>query len=293
MGVTETTVKTAAMTAAFSNSMKTARPLRPGFRWADISQAPLHDLPMRDEIIFQYLPLSSDMSVLEVGPGVGFTAFRLAPKVRQMTLLDVTPESISQLRRNLADVPNVQTVCADACSPNLPALFAGPFDVVISLDMFEYLVGEPGACLKNFASVLAPGGRLLLQWPNYPVHVTKAATYIRTRPELDEIVGRAGFKRWTVHALRLRPYANLLYRELHERPLALYRRLRSHHGVDSPQTFDQTWTFQRGRQLERYKWLIHLAWVGLLSAMRLGGDCFECHPVNDGLDGNLLLIAQR
>ena len=292
MAVTDTTVQTAAMTDAFSSPMKSVRPLRPGFRWADIWQAPLHDLPMRDEIIFQYLPLSSDMSVLEVGPGVGFTAFRLAPKVRQITLLDIASESISRLRRNLGDVPNVRMVSADACSPDLPALVGGPFDVVISLDMFQF-VGDPRACLKNFASVLAPGGRLLLQWPNYPTETTKAPTYVSSRSELEEMVRSAGFRQCAVHALRLRPYAGFLYRQLHERPLDLYRRWRSRNPVDAPQNFDQTWTFRSGRKLERYKWFLHLSWASLISAMRLGGDCFQCHPVSERPDGNLLLIAQR
>jgi len=292
MGEIDTTLQTAEITNELPSPPDVRRKQRPAFRWSDIFRAPLHDLPMRDEIIFQYLPLASDMSVLEVGPGVGFTAFRLARRVHHITLLDIASESILQLRKNLGSVPNLTTVCADACAPGLTSMLRGPFDVVISLDMFQF-VGNPQACLKNFASVLPPGGRLLLQWPNYPLHKTKAATYIRSRQELDEMVHSAGFEQWTVHALRLRPYASVVYREFHERPLALYRRLRSHSGVDAPQNFDQTWTFRRGQKLERCKWLLHLAWAGLIPAMRLGGDCFHCHPVDERLDGNLLLLAQR
>jgi SAM-dependent methyltransferase len=292
MGEIETIVQTEEVADALANPPGTRRNQRPRFRWSEIWRAPLHDLPMRDEIIFQYLPLASDMSVLEVGPGVGFTAFRLAPHVRHITLLDIASESISQLRKNLASVPNLSAVCADACAPELGAMVGGPFDVVISLDMFQF-VGNPQACLKNFASVLPAGGRLLLQWPNYPTQRTKAVTYVRDRRELDEMVHNAGFKQWSVHALRLQPYAGVLYREFHERPLALYRRLRSHNGVDAPQNFDQTWTFRRGQKLERCKWLLHLSWAALVFAMRLGGDCFQCHPVDKGLDGNLLLLAQR
>lgn len=288
----DTTLQTAGTGEALPYTLDSRRKQRPPFRWSDIWGSPLHDLPMRDEIIFQYLPLSSDMSVLEVGPGAGFTAFRLAPQVRHITLLDIASETILQLRKKLVSVPNLTAVCADACSPELAAIVGGPFNAVVSLDMFQF-VGNPQRCLKNLASVLAPGGRLLLQWPNYPLHKTKAVTYIRSRRELDGMVQSAGFKQWTVHALRLRPYASVLYREFHERPLALYRRLRSHSEVDAPQNFDQTWTFRRGQTLERCKWLLHLSWAGLLSAMRLGGDCFQCHPVYEGLDGNLLLLAQR
>jgi SAM-dependent methyltransferase len=292
MDETDTIAQTAGIADRLPQLPGTRRRQRPPFHWSDMWKAPLHDLPMRDEIIFQYFPLSSDMSVLEVGPGAGFTAFHLAPQVRHVTLLDIASETIVQLRQKLASVPNLKAICADACSPDLAAVVGGPFEAVISLDMFQF-VGNPQACLRNFATVLAPGGRLLLQWPNYPVQKTKAVTYLRSKREIDAMIQSAGFKQWTVHALRLRPYASVLYREFHERPLAMYRRLRSQSEVDAPQNFDQTWTFRRGQKLERCKGLLHLSWAGLLAAMRLGGDCFQLHPVGEGLDGNLLLLAQR
>src|ERR1700732_4213615 len=100
MGEIDTTLQTAEAANALPNPPGNRRKQRPPFLWSDIWSAPLHDLPMRDEIIFQYLPLASDMSVLEVGPGVGFTAFRLARRVRHITLLDIASESILQLRKN-------------------------------------------------------------------------------------------------------------------------------------------------------------------------------------------------
>jgi SAM-dependent methyltransferase len=292
MGETNTIPQTTGIADALPGVTGTGRKQRPPFHWSDMWKAPLHDLPMRDEIIFQYLPLSSDVSVLEVGPGAGFTAFRLAPQVRYITLLDIASQTIMQLRKKLASVPNLKAICADACSPDLATTVGGPFDVVVSLDMFQF-VGNPQGCLRNFASVLAPGGRLLLQWPNYPLQKTKAVTYIRSKRELQGMVESAGFTQWTVHALHLRPFASVLYREFHERPLTLYRRLRGHNGVDAPQNFDQTWTFQRGQKLERCKWILHLSWAGLIFTMRLGGDCFQRDPLGEALDGNLLLLAQR
>ncbi len=56
---------------------------RPPSRLSDIWKSPLTDLPIRDELLFQYLPLSPSMDVLEVGPGTGFTAFRLARSLRR------------------------------------------------------------------------------------------------------------------------------------------------------------------------------------------------------------------
>ena len=54
--------------------MSPSRSARPSARLSDLWKAPLHDFPIRDEILYQYLPLARDMDVLEVGPGSGVTA---------------------------------------------------------------------------------------------------------------------------------------------------------------------------------------------------------------------------
>ncbi len=55
----------------------------PSARWrlSDLWRAPLTDLPVRDELIRQYVPRSPRMKILEVGPGSGFPAFRMAREV--------------------------------------------------------------------------------------------------------------------------------------------------------------------------------------------------------------------
>src|SRR5688572_16245443 len=92
---------------------------RPSFRCSDLWKAPLHDFPIRDEILYQYLPLSPNMDVLEVGPGSGFSAFRLARHVRHLTLIDVAPSSIAYLRKVLEGIRNLSFICADVCAPRL------------------------------------------------------------------------------------------------------------------------------------------------------------------------------
>lgn len=78
--------------------LKMARPARPPARWSDLWKAPLHDFPLRDEILFQFLPLSREMDVLEIGPGSGFTAFRISRMVRHVTLVDVAPQAVTDRR---------------------------------------------------------------------------------------------------------------------------------------------------------------------------------------------------
>jgi SAM-dependent methyltransferase len=287
---------TLAETAALADLVKDARPgidRRPSFRWSDIWKAPLHDLPIRDEILYQYLSLTGEMEVLEIGPGTGFTAFRLSRQVKYLALLDIAQGTIERLKASLAGLPNIGFFCADACAPGLCERIGRRFDAAYALEVFEY-VPDPGQCLANMAGLLRQGGTLLLNWPNYCTSRTKGVSHIRTMAELEGLLRQAGFASWEVYALRLRPHARVLFRELHERPLRLYRRLRGHPDAQSAQTFDQTWTYQSGRRLEPYRYFLHAVWMLLFAGFRLGGDCFERVAIKDGnLDGNLLVLARR
>src|SRR5439155_2778522 len=100
-------------------------------------RAPLHDSPIRDEILYQYLPLSPDMDVLEVGPGSGVTAFRVARRLRSLTLLDIAATNIAHLREALGSQPNLSFVSADVCQPGLGAELGRTFDAAYAIGVFE------------------------------------------------------------------------------------------------------------------------------------------------------------
>jgi SAM-dependent methyltransferase len=265
---------------------------RPPFRMSHIFAAPLHDFPIRDEILFEHLPFSRDMDVLEIGPGSGFTAFRVAPGVRSLTLVDIAAANIAQLRVTLRGIPNLAFVCADVCKPDLRGALDRTFDAIYALEVFE-LLPDPEACLQNLAALLRPGGRLLLQFPNYPPPLSPGMTHFSTRAELDRLLADAGFSSWTVSALKLRPYAGLLYTYLHERPIRAYRR-RRRAVQDRPLIYDQSWAFQHGARLEPFKYALHFAWAVLAVTMRLGGSLFSQTSLGeDILNRNLLVSARR
>jgi SAM-dependent methyltransferase len=264
---------------------------RPTARLSDIWKAPLHDLPVRDELLYQYLPLSAGMKVLEIGPGSGFTAFRLSRQVNQLVLQDVSPGNIDRLKRDLHELSNVSFACADACSPGLPDVVGTGFDAVIGIEVFEYIL-DPGTCLKNLADVLKPGGCLFLQWPNYPLDGAGGVTWFRSRREIDCLMEAARFTSWDLYSLQLNSYAGAIFRIFHEAPLRWYRRNRQRTAAAKPRTFDETWAFRSGHQLAPYRFILHSAWALFSAMMRVGGDCFQRSPVESReVNRNLLLIA--
>lgn len=266
---------------------------RPASRWSDAWKAPLHDFPIRDEILYQYLPLSPNMDMLEIGPGSGFTAFRLARQVRHLTLLDLAPTTISHLQENLQAVPNLAFVCADICNPRLPRQVKKQFDAAYALEVFEYLA-DPATCLLNLACLLRSGGWLLLQFPNYPPTRSPGPTHVAKRAELDRMLAAAGFRTWQVFALRLRPQAARLFQVFHEWPLQFYRQWRCSKCNREAPGYDGTWAFHYRKQMQRSKVLLHLAWAVLVGCMRVRGDCFQGEPLGEDIfNRNLLVLARR
>jgi SAM-dependent methyltransferase len=276
-----------------TNNLSAAVLRRPMFQFSDIWRAPLTDLPIRDEILYQYLPLSPEMHLLEIGPGSGFTAFRLSRQIKSLMAVDVAKENVVSLEATLAPFANVKLECADVCLPGLAEAVGHSFDVVEAIEVFEFLP-NPKTALQNMASVLRPGGRLFLQFPNYRPPKNHGVTYFDRREELDNLLRASGFKQWEVFSLHLRPYAQMLFDNFHERPLKFYRWLRRKERPNRPQTFQNVWAFRHKSQLERYKFLIHIVWLALIAAIRLPGDCFTREQLGkEIMDHNLLVIAER
>jgi SAM-dependent methyltransferase len=266
---------------------------RPPFRMSDLWNAPLSDLPIRDELIYQYLSTSNVTELLEIGPGTGFTAFYLSRLVKSMTIVDVASENISRLGQVLASVQNVNLVCADLCAPGLAANLNRQFDIVEAIEVFEFLP-DAATALRNMGAVLRPGGLLFLQFPNYRPPRSHGVTYFERWADLRSLLQAAGFKNCEAYSLKLRPWADFFFRNLHERPLNIYRRIRQRERPSRPQTFDNVWTFRRGTRLQKYRCPIHMIWLMLMAACRLGGDCFMRTPLSDDImDRNLLVIARR
>jgi SAM-dependent methyltransferase len=227
--------------------------------------------------------------MLEVGPGSGFTAFRLARTIQHLTLVEVAPEAVSALSEALRDLPNVQLVRADVTSPDFSELLGQGFDAVYGLDVFEYVL-DPAACLANLAAVLRAGGEMLLTYPNVPPPIGDGVTWFTQPGDLDRLLRQAGFRRWQVLTVRLRPAAGWLYSALHEWPLRLYRHLRGSSPDDRPQTYDRTWAFRHRQHLLRYRLPLHVVWAMLGGMIRLGGDVFEAEPATNDILGRQLMI---
>ncbi len=278
--------------AAEPGAVRTEARLRLPAQARDLLSAPVHDLAVRDHILLQFCPLRPGMRLLEAGPGSGYTAFRLARVMRRIELVDAAPESVEALRQQFAWLPNIQVTAANLADSSWPTALRGCCDVAFALDVFEY-VFAPAAGLRNLAGSLERQGMLFLTFPNVPPPVGDGVNYYRTRAELETQLRGAGFVRWEIFAVRLRPWASAVFQLMHELPLRLYRRSRRA-GAERPQTYEGTWAFRHRRQAAPLKLVLHSVWGLQELLMRAGGPLYYAYPVgsgsNDCLYGHQLVV---
>ncbi|WP_190128945.1 class I SAM-dependent methyltransferase [Streptomyces mashuensis] len=118
-----------------------------------------------DERIAARFPVGRRLRVLDVGPGQGTQALRLARAGHEVTGLESDPAMVAALREAVATEPEgirerVRIVEGDGRDTGAHFL-PGSFDVVLCHGVLMY-VPEPDPLLAGLARVLAPGGVLSL-----------------------------------------------------------------------------------------------------------------------------------
>lgn len=112
-------------------------------------------------MLIDMLDLQPDMTALDIATGAGHTAAALAPHVRSVVAVDLTPEMIEQARALAASrgLDNVEARVMDAEALDLPDQ---SFDVVTARIAPHHFLDIRRA-VREMARVLRPGGRLGLE----------------------------------------------------------------------------------------------------------------------------------
>lgn len=105
----------------------------------------------------ELLSLDGTQSVLEPGVGTGRLARRVAPRCRHLTGIDLSPATVARARAHLSGYGNTTLLCGDFMT--FP--FRETFDRVYA-SLFLFHIRDKAAALARMASLLAPGGRLVL-----------------------------------------------------------------------------------------------------------------------------------
>lgn len=168
------------------------------------SASPLHrsvrrDVSLLDDILHQHLRITPGMHLLEVDPGHGCTARRLARRVTSLAVLDISWANAAMLRRTFRRHPNVRTWCADVERRGLSELLGQDFDVVYALRGLP-LSSDPRACFGNLAAIIRPGGSLLAYFPRWSSARSPGQPPLRTAGDVRALIADAGFSEVSIGA---------------------------------------------------------------------------------------------
>jgi SAM-dependent methyltransferase len=145
--------------------------------------------------------------VLEVGCGVGnFTGTLLDREA--VIAIDVEPECVERLTQRYAGCSNLHAFVCDVASPEFRDLARFRPDSCVCLNVLEH-TRDDLAALDAMASVLAPGGRIVLIVPAFqalygPIDRNLGHFRRYSRGALDRLSRRAGLR------LRKARYSNCL-----------------------------------------------------------------------------------
>src|SRR4051812_24467324 len=135
-------------------------------------------------------------SVLELGPGVGHFAAELDKLgLDRLVLADSEEYALEHLRRRFAGRDDVHVMQLEVPGP---VDIGEPVDTIVAMNVIEHIDDDVGA-LRDLATALVPGGRVVIWVPGYPQlygEFDRKVGHVRrhTPKTLREHVGRAGLE---------------------------------------------------------------------------------------------------
>jgi choline kinase/ubiquinone/menaquinone biosynthesis C-methylase UbiE len=112
--------------------------------------------------------------VLDVGTGTGRVAFEVAPKVRQVIGVDISPDMLKQAQQR-PGFDNVEFRLGDTISLGLPP---NSFDRITARMVFHHLMEDTAVAARECLRVLKPGGLIILS-EGVPPHRSLEEWYTR------------------------------------------------------------------------------------------------------------------
>lgn len=104
-----------------------------------------------------FLQLTKEKSVLEIGVGTGRLAVRVAPECREFCGIDLSPKTVKRAKENLKEQTNVALICGDFMSYE----FGRKFDVIYSSLTFMH-IKDKQAAINKVKTLLNISGRFVL-----------------------------------------------------------------------------------------------------------------------------------
>ncbi len=163
-----------------------------------------------EQIVQKYLPLTSDMAMVEIGCGYGRDVLRFSPLVKHVYGIDVSRKILDKALSFLSDhgVRNFTPVLAENWEQHIP----DGIDLVWSIVVFQHLTKD---LVRNYifglAKKLSAKGRFVCQFSDdsggtYDADLRKYEPSVRwTREEIEALVAEAGLTLFSLDSEQATP----------------------------------------------------------------------------------------
>jgi 2-polyprenyl-3-methyl-5-hydroxy-6-metoxy-1,4-benzoquinol methylase len=118
-------------------------------------------IEIRKETVQEFIRGQNFSRVLDIGCGDGSISVPLLTLENRLTLLDISPEMLSRARQRVSSdlINNVEFINQDLMTAPLET---GSYDLIICIGVLAH-VRTPATVIAKIASLLAPGGMLILE----------------------------------------------------------------------------------------------------------------------------------
>ena len=128
-----------------------------GSDWLDRPRRGAEEKPEKAIEALKFLPTDT---VADIGAGIGYMSFLIAPNVEKVFAVDIQSEMLDMLKeRQLKNgITNVETVKSEETSVNLPG---DAIDWAIMVDAYHEFT-HPKEMMQSIFTALKPGGKVVL-----------------------------------------------------------------------------------------------------------------------------------
>jgi len=146
---------------------------------------------VRDYLILEHISLSKDLSLLEIGVGLGSIIDMIVGKIKEYCGVDIACDVIDYLNLLYKDSDSVNLYCLDICKNS--SFLNKKFDIIFSADTLEH-VESPQGFFNFIKKHLKSEGVVLITYPNESKDKHHGITWFNDKEQLLEIIDKAGLR---------------------------------------------------------------------------------------------------
>lgn len=240
-----------------------------------------HGFSIRDYLILDNIPISKEISVLEIGIGTGSTADLIIGKVKKYCGVDISADLIDWLKSVYNREDSVKFYALDVCKDK----FLGEkFDVVFSGDTLEH-AQSPKGYFNFIAKHLSSDGIVLITFPNESEKKHHGLSWFNSKTELLGIIDSSGLRVLNIWQVEKTIYHQLIRKFLWDLPKSIVSRR-----IDvSPQSFENTAGFAISKS-GGVKTNLFACYAGIVTKLATFFPPYNLIEIKENINDKVLLL---